>query len=94
MKVAELKNLLNQYKEIKIRIIGHTDSDGSDAANLTLSQKRAAAVKEALVSEYKIDAARIDTDGKGEMSPVSDNKTKEGKVKIKPNIQLLKNNSV
>jgi outer membrane protein OmpA-like peptidoglycan-associated protein len=45
-----------------------------------LSQKRADAVKQALVKDYGIDESQITTDGKGESSPVADNKTKEGKA--------------
>jgi len=78
--LKEIADVLSQVKEVRIKIIGHTDSDGDDKANLTLSQKRAAAVKNALVNEYGIDAARIITDGKGELQPVADNKTNEGKA--------------
>lgn len=65
---------------MKIKIVGHTDSDGADADNLLLSKKRAESVKDKLVSSYQIDAARISTDGKGEAEPLADNKTKEGKA--------------
>ncbi len=78
--LKELADVLTKYPEIKIKIIGHTDSDGSDAANLELSKKRAAAVKEALSKDFSIDAARMETDGKGESVSVADNKTKEGKA--------------
>jgi OOP family OmpA-OmpF porin len=79
--LKEIASALDQAKDFKIKIIGHTDTDGNDAANLLLSQKRAAAVKDALVNEYGIDASRIETDGKGETVPVADNKTKEGKAR-------------
>ena len=65
---------------VKIKIIGHTDSDGTDAANLELSKKRSDAVKAALVKDYSIEESRLQTDGKGESVPVGDNKTKEGKA--------------
>ena len=65
---------------MKIKVIGHTSSDGDDKANLELSKKRSAAVKDLLVSEYSFDANDIETDGKGETQPVADNKTKEGKA--------------
>ncbi len=78
--LKELADVLSKYPDIKIKIIGHTDSDGTDAANLELSKKRAAAVKEALTKDYSIDAARMETDGKGEAESVGDNKTKEGKA--------------
>lgn len=66
---------------LRIRITGHTDSDGSDAANNTLSQKRAAAVKSYITENFEVTASRIQTDGKGESMPVADNKTTEGKAK-------------
>jgi len=78
--LKEIGTVLNENKDIKIKIIGHTDSDGSDAANLELSKKRAEAVKAALAKDYSIDESRLQTDGKGETVPVGDNKTKEGKA--------------
>lgn len=63
-----------------IKIIGHTDSDCADEANLILSQQRAASVKNALVNEFGIDASRLVTDGMGEAQPVADNKTAIGKA--------------
>ncbi|MDD3772274.1 MAG: OmpA family protein, partial [Weeksellaceae bacterium] len=63
-----------------IKIVGHTDSDGADDANLILSQKRAASVKNALVNEFGIDASRLITDGMGESQPITDNKTAVGKA--------------
>lgn len=79
--LKEIADVLSQTKDVRIKIIGHTHSDGDDKANLTLSQKRAAAVKNALVSEYGIEAVRIKTDGKGESKPEADNITKEGKAR-------------
>ncbi|MBS1653276.1 MAG: OmpA family protein [Bacteroidetes bacterium] len=87
--LKEIAALLSQYKDVHIKIVGHTDSDGTDAANLALSQKRAAAVKEALVNDYGINADRMETDGKGETEPVSDNKTKEGKAANR-RVELIK----
>jgi outer membrane protein OmpA-like peptidoglycan-associated protein len=78
--LKEVAAVLTENKDMHIKIIGHTDSDGSETANLTLSEKRAAAVKEALVNEFSIAADRISTEGKGESEPVADNKTKEGKA--------------
>ena len=78
--VKEIADVLQQNSGIKIKIIGHTDSDGSDASNLELSTKRSDAVKDMLVKEFGIDASRLETDGKGETQPVTDNKTKEGKA--------------
>ena len=78
-----LKQLAEALKSesVRIKIIGHTDSDGNDASNLELSKQRAAAVKTSLVENFGIEAARIDTDGKGESEPVGDNKITAGRAK-------------
>ena len=78
--IREIAAVLKANPSVRINITGHTDSDGADASNLSLSQKRAATVKEVLTNEFGIDAARMETDGKGETKPVADNKTKEGKA--------------
>ena len=77
--LKEVATALKAESAIKIKVIGHTSSDGDDALNLQLSKKRAIAVKEILVTEFGIDASRIEPDGKGETQPVSENKTNEGK---------------
>ena len=59
---------------------GHTDSIGTDAYNQRLSERRAAAVKDYLVSKG-IPASKITTIGKGETQPVATNKTAEGRQK-------------
>ncbi|MGE0357701.1 MAG: OmpA family protein [Burkholderiales bacterium] len=59
---------------------GHTDSIGTEAYNQKLSDRRAAAVKEYLVSKG-IPASKITTLGKGESQPVATNKTKDGRQK-------------
>lgn len=66
--------------EGKIQIVGHTDSDGNADSNLELSQKRAASVKNALVKEFGIDAAKLETDGKGQSKPIDSNDTPQGKA--------------
>lgn len=78
--IKEIAGVLKENPSVKIRITGHTSSDGDDKANMDLSQKRAAAVKDALVNEFSMDASVIETAGKGETAPVADNKTKEGKA--------------
>ncbi|RYY98596.1 MAG: OmpA family protein [Chitinophagaceae bacterium] len=78
--LKEIAAVLNENPGVNVKIIGHTDNDGDAGQNLELSRRRAAAVKGALVSEYKVDAARIKTDGLGASKPVADNKTPEGKA--------------
>ena len=58
----------------------YTDSDGDDKKNLDLSKRRAAAVKDRLIKDFKIEASRLSSDGKGEADPVAPNTTAEGKA--------------
>lgn len=75
----EIGTMLKEHPELRLRIEGHTDNVGDDAANLALSDKRAAAVKAYLSSKHGIDAARLETKGLGETKPVSGNETAEGR---------------
>ncbi|MCR6720328.1 MAG: OmpA family protein [Chitinophagaceae bacterium] len=78
--VKDIAGVLKQFPAVKIKVLGHTSSDGDDNANMELSRKRASAVKDLLVNEFGIDASRIETEGMGETQPIADNKTKEGKA--------------
>jgi outer membrane protein OmpA-like peptidoglycan-associated protein len=78
--IKEMATVLKDNPGVKVKVIGHTSNDGDDAANMELSRQRAAAVKDAMVKEFGIDASRIQSEGKGETQPVADNKTKEGKM--------------
>lgn len=62
-----------------IEIYGHTDSDGSDEMNLTLSKNRANAVKDYIKGKIKDKSVVFNTTGKGETEPVATNETEEGK---------------
>jgi OmpA-OmpF porin, OOP family len=73
MVLKEIATTLQENPTVRVKIIGHTDSDGTDAANLALSKKRAAAVKIALSSFYGIDGSRLESDGKGESQPLNKN---------------------
>ena len=76
----EIANVLKENPSLKIKIIGHTDSDGDDAMNLDLSKRRAVNVKLALVKDFGIDAGRIETDGMGETQPIATNNSAENKA--------------
>ena len=78
--VRQISQVLMQDESLKLNIVGHTDADGADDVNLKLSKDRAVAVKEALITLYKIQADRLTTDGKGETQPVGDNSTTDGKA--------------
>lgn len=79
--IRQISQVLQQDESIKLKIVGHTDADGNDDSNMSLSKSRAEAVKQALINVYKIDASRLISEGKGESEPVGDNTTNEGKAK-------------
>jgi hypothetical protein len=65
---------------LRLTIEGHTDSDGEEAANLDLSQRRAESVRKYLMENGKIDGARLEAQGYGESKPIDANTTPEGKA--------------
>lgn len=78
--LKDIANVLTENADVKVKIIGHTDSDGDDKSNLELSKRRAEAVKNFLIKEFNVNQSRIETDGKGESQPVDKNLTPEGKA--------------
>lgn len=84
LRPGALKNLyplvtfLQKYPERRVVIEGHTDSVGSDAYNLDLSQHRADAVRDFLL-QNGVNAAQMSTRGYGKASPVASNDTAEGR---------------
>jgi OOP family OmpA-OmpF porin len=69
---------LEEVGDANVKIVGHTDSIGSDAYNQTLSERRAEAVREYFVA-HGIAASRLTTEGRGESEPVASNDTKDGR---------------
>jgi OOP family OmpA-OmpF porin len=85
LRPESMGSLLDLSKVLKdaasaVKIVGHTDSDGEDAANQQLSQERAGAVKNILVEQYGMDKDKLTIEGRGESQPIADNKTAEGKA--------------
>lgn len=78
--IRQISQVLQQDPNINLMIVGHTDADGDEGANMELSKKRADAVKAALVEYYNASPQRLQTDGRGESQPVGDNATVEGKA--------------
>jgi outer membrane protein OmpA-like peptidoglycan-associated protein len=70
--------VLKEYKSTMIEVAGHTDSTGSDSYNQMLSQQRAQAVSNVLVSDG-VQPVRIDTVGYGESRPIASNNTEQGR---------------
>jgi OmpA-OmpF porin, OOP family len=75
-----IAQVLQDNPDVRVKIIGHTDADGDDNSNMSLSKKRSEAVKSMLSSDFGINSSRMESDGKGESQPVGDNKTSEGKA--------------
>jgi outer membrane protein OmpA-like peptidoglycan-associated protein len=78
--IDRLAQLLSVYPERSVRVEGHTDSVGDDAANQELSERRAAAVRDALLARG-VEAARIQAVGYGASHPIADNRTESGRQK-------------
>ena len=70
---------LNENNQVKVMLTGHTDNTGRDEANQRLSEARAEAAKQYLVSKG-LDAARITASGQGESQPAEDNSTPAGRA--------------
>jgi outer membrane protein OmpA-like peptidoglycan-associated protein len=77
--LKEIAAMLTEHAELKLAIEGHTDASGQAAANLTLSERRAAAVKQALVAQFGVEAARLESKGLGQTKPAAPNDTPEGR---------------
>ncbi len=79
-KLTELANRISGMTLEVVVAVGHTDAIGSDAYNQKLSERRARAVKDFLLTQH-LPADRIYTEGKGEKQPEASNKTKAGRAK-------------
>lgn len=78
--LKEIATILNEVPDVKVKILGHTDSDGQDAANMDLSKRRAASVKAELAKNFGVKGDRLETDGMGESQPVAPNDTPVNKA--------------
>jgi outer membrane protein OmpA-like peptidoglycan-associated protein len=87
--IKEIAEVLQANPMVNILIIGHTDSDGDEKANLQLSIKRALAVKQFLTREFGISEARLQTNGKGESAPLDTNNSPEAKA-INRRVEFIK----
>lgn len=79
--IAALAEVLARHPDWTGTIEGHTDSVGTAAANLALSDRRAAALRDRLVSAHEMDPARLTTKGYGSSRPREPNATIEGRAR-------------
>jgi outer membrane protein OmpA-like peptidoglycan-associated protein len=77
--LKEIGTMLKEHPELKLVIEGHTDNVGKPEANQALSEKRANAVRQHLVTTYQIDGTRLQAKGLGQTKPVTGNDTPEGR---------------
>ncbi|MUI11261.1 DUF4892 domain-containing protein [Massilia dura] len=87
--LAEMAKLLQQDRNLKVHIVGHTDNQGSPAHNMDLSQKRAESVARTLAADYGIDAKRLGAKGVGSYAPVASNDAEPGREKNR-RVELVK----
>lgn len=76
--LRKLAASLKKYEDTRTLIVGHTDSRGSDAYNMDLSERRAAAAASYIVGEG-VERARVNTAGRGETEPIAGNDSDEGR---------------
>jgi outer membrane protein OmpA-like peptidoglycan-associated protein len=79
--LKEIAKLLSQDGQLKLLVVGHTDTIGTLASNMDLSKRRAEAVVQALTSKYGIAAARLTAQGAGPLAPVASNKSEPGRAR-------------
>jgi outer membrane protein OmpA-like peptidoglycan-associated protein len=80
-RLREIAQVLKRHPDWKLNVEGHTDGLAAEKFNLTLSERRAAAVKNALVTRYGIDAGRLTPQGFGEARPRDSNDTPVGRAR-------------
>lgn len=78
--IKEIAKLLQENKELKLYVVGHTDNLGTLEYNMKLSLARAEAVVRELTTKYNISADRLKAYGVGPLAPVASNRTEEGRA--------------
>lgn len=77
--LEEIGRMMEQHRDLRLRVEGHTDNVGTADMNLQLSKQRAQAVVNHLVSAHGIEADRLEAVGRGDTQPAADNATPEGR---------------
>ncbi len=79
--IAEIAKYIKQHADKKFFIVGHTDNTGNFTSNMTLSENRAKAVMNELISKYGVNASQLKAYGVANLSPVTSNSTDGGKAR-------------
>lgn len=97
--IRQVADFLSQYAGTNVVIEGHTDTMGASAYNKSLSQRRADAVANVLISRFQVKASRVTAMGYGEERPIADESTREGLIanrrvvaKVSATVETLKAN--
>lgn len=77
--LGSLAKFLNERDDVRVALVGHTDSVGTLSNNIALSKKRAASVRARLIEAYGVSADRLDAEGMGYLAPVASNLEKTGR---------------
>jgi OOP family OmpA-OmpF porin len=88
--VEKAAKFLKHYANVNAEIAGYTDATGSHAHNAKLSQRRADAVRDMLITRYSIDAARLTAAGYAETNPIASNTTAAGRAQNRRVIAVMK----
>lgn len=89
--IEKIAELLNDNPDLKLYVVGHTDNTGELDYNMDLSQQRAKALVERLISEYNISSERLTPAGVGPLTPAATNETEEGRSENR-RVELVKKN--
>jgi outer membrane protein OmpA-like peptidoglycan-associated protein len=87
--LGQVAEVLKNQPDLKLMIEGHTDNVGKPAYNMELSRKRAQSVKDYLIQNHQIDAARLSTQGFGDTKPMAKNDTEAGRTQNR-RVELVK----
>lgn len=79
--LAKVSDAIKLFPGASMVVEGHTDSEGSDSANLLLSQDRADAVRQYLISNLGVEAEKVSSVGYGEAKPIASNETETGRAR-------------
>jgi OOP family OmpA-OmpF porin len=87
--LQEIAKLLKENSKLKLYVVGHTDNAGTLDANIDLSKRRAAAVVQALTSQYAIPSTRLQPFGNGPYAPLASNDSEDGRTQNR-RVELVK----
>jgi len=78
--IEEVADFMARFTDVDIELEGHTDSRGTEAYNLDLSDRRVAAVRQVMIDRFNVDASRVSSRGFGESQPIASNDTDAGRA--------------